>query len=218
MNTNTKDWQKVIDDAKTRSDASVQQEELNQAMAGVDKNIDVKSMDSDEEDHNLTFTEREELTAKLTAAEKLADKYWSDFLRLKADMENFQRRAERDIANAHKYSVEKIAAELLPIIDNLERCLANKPVTEASSDLAGEALNNVYTGVELTLKMFLDVLQKFAIESINPQGEVFNHQYHNAMQVREEDGVAPNTVVQVVQKGYILKDRLLRPALVIVSR
>lgn len=220
-NTNTKNWQKVVDDvaaaeAKLSVDeANAQKTAQEQTKSAGANNSTVKTLS---EDHGLTFPEHDELGDKLTAAEKLADQYWNDLLRTKAEMENFQRRAERDITNAHKYAVEKIAAELLPVVDNLERCLGSRIVSDGNNMSGNEALNNVYIGVELTLKMFLDVLQKFEIKAINPVGEAFNHQYHNAMQVREDADTVSNTVLQVVQKGYILKDRLLRPAMVIVAK
>lgn len=217
--TNTKNWQKVVDDiAVAEAKQSVDEANAQETIQEQTEVADANNNTTLPEDHGLTFPEHDELGDKLTAAEKLANQYWNDLLRTKAEMENFQRRAERDITNAHKYAVEKIAAELLPVVDNLERCLENRVTSVESNRSDNGALNSVYTGVELTLKMFLDVLQKFEIKAINPVGEAFNHQYHNAMQVREDANVASNTVLQVVQKGYILKDRLLRPAMVIVSK
>jgi molecular chaperone GrpE len=167
-------------------------------------------------DYVLAHPSYKQLEDKLTVAEQLAHQHWDNFLRTKAEMENFQRRAERDITNAHKYSLEKIALELLSIVDNLERCVESKPVELAEG--AATALKDMYVGVELTLKMFVDVLSKFEIRPVNPTiGDSFNHDYHTAMTVREEIGAKPNSIVQVMQKGYMLKDRLLRPALVIVA-
>jgi molecular chaperone GrpE len=152
------------------------------------------------------------LENKLTATEVELNKVRSDWLRMQAEMANILRRSERDVANAHKYGMEKFALELLPIIDNLERSL------EVQIPEANDAIKNLYTGIELTLKMFLAVLKKFAIDQLNPVGEAFNPTYHTAMTVQEKPGVKPNTVLQVLQKGYLLKDRLLRPAAVIVSK
>lgn len=163
------------------------------------------------DNHKLQYDSYEVLEKKLTEAEERASKYWNEVLHARADMANLQKRAERDIANAHKYAIEKMASELLVVVDNLERCLENKVS-------ANEALNNVYVGVELTLKMFLELLQKFDIKQVNPLGENFNPEYHTAMMVRDEAQAKPNSVLQVVQKGYILKDRLLRPALVVVAK
>lgn len=168
--------------------------------------------------HVLEHPRYIELQQKLTITEQLADKYKNEYLQARADAENFQRRAERDISNAHKYAVEKIAFELLAVVDNLERCLENKVEISQGNAEIGTAINSVYVGVELTLKMFLDVLQKFGVKPLYPLQENFNPDYHTAMQTRAEQNVKPNTVVQVVQKGYMLKDRLLRPALVIVAQ
>lgn len=175
--------------------------------------------------HVLEHPQYLELQQKLTEAEQAVSKHWQDLLMAQADLTNFQRRAERDISNAHKYSLEKMALELLVVVDNLERCLESK-VSLANLDAAtGEevsassiAVNNIYTGVELTLKMFLEVLQKFGIKQFNPLRETFDPELHTAMAVREEPGAKPNSVLQVIQKGYMLKDRLLRPALVIVAQ
>lgn len=168
--------------------------------------------------HVLEHPKYVELAQKLTEAEQLAHKNWNDALKVQAEMQNFQRRIERDVANAHKYAIEKIAFELLTVVDNLERCLESKIVASDGGDVTNGVLNNVYVGVELTLKMFLDVLHKFDVKQINPVQENFSPDYHTAMAVREDANVKPNTVLQVIQKGYMLKDRLLRPALVVVSK
>jgi molecular chaperone GrpE len=124
-------------------------------------------------------------------------------------MANVQKRADKDVANAHRYALEKFAGELLVVVDNLERSLTIK--IEDNS-----ALKDMYVGVELTLKMFLDVLQKFGVTPINPQGEAFDPAFHTAMMT--EESAMPNVVLKVIQKGYVLKDRLLRPALVVVAK
>jgi len=222
MSENTKNWQEIIDKAEVEAKSAeanakkTEQENITDNLANAAKPVS--------EDHSLISEEQDELAIKLAAAEALSKKYWNDLLLHKADTENFRRRMERDLSNAHKYAVEKIALELLHVVDNLERCLESRAAVgvngneSESATVGNEALNNVYVGVELTLKMFVDVLQKFEIKAINPVGEIFNHQSHNAMQVCEDASVAPNTVLQVVQKGYTLKDRLLRPAMVIVSK
>lgn len=162
------------------------------------------------QEQKIEYVTPEELEQKLTTAEKTVEHCRNEVLRAKAEADNFRRRAERDIANAHKYALEKMAFELLPVVDNLERCLENK------APIDSDALKNIYMGVELTLKAFLEVLQKFEIKQLNPVGEVFNPEQHTAMMTKEDPSVKPNTVLQVMQKGYILKDRLLRPAMVVV--
>lgn len=150
------------------------------------------------------------LEEQLTLAENKANEYWDKLLRSQAEIENLQRRNERDIANAHKYGVEKFAREMLAIVDNLERSLTVKQEENA-------ALKDFYVGVELTLKLFLETLQKFGIKPINPLNEAFNPEQHTAISVRENETLPPNTVSEVIQKGYWLNDRLLRPAMVIVT-
>lgn len=162
------------------------------------------------EDHpGLEHPSYEVLETKLTEMETKANDYWNEVLRLKAEIANIQRRADKDVANAHRYALEKFVDDLLPVVDNLERSLLIKIEDNG-------ALKDMYVGIELTLKIFLDVLQKFGVTQINPQGEVFNPAFHTA--ISTEPGATPNVVLKVIQKGYLLKDRLLRPALVIVSQ
>ena len=156
-------------------------------------------------DHNP-----EELHALLTDARNKADDHWNQCLRLQADIENLRKRNERDLANAHKFALEKFANELLPVKDSLEMGLL---AAEDNADVA-----RLKEGSELTLKLLASALEKFNIKEINALNEVFNPEYHEAMSMQERDDVAPNTVVTVVQKGYLLNDRLLRPAMVIVSK
>lgn len=152
----------------------------------------------------------EELHALLTDARSKADQHWDQCLRLQADMENLRKRNERDLANAHKFALEKFANALLPVKDSLEMGLL---AAVENADVA-----RLVEGSELTLKMFTSAMEKFNINEINPLNEKFNPEYHEAMSMQERDDVEPNTVVTVVQKGYTLNDRLIRPAMVIVSR
>ena len=152
----------------------------------------------------------EELHALLTDARSKADQHWDQCLRLQADMENLRKRNERDLANAHKFALEKFADALLPVKDSLEMGLL---AAVENADVA-----RLVEGSELTLKMFTSAMEKYNINEINPLNEKFNPEYHEAMSMQERDDVAPNTVVTVVQKGYTLNDRLIRPAMVIVSR
>lgn len=129
-------------------------------------------------------------------------------LRVQAEMENVRRRAARDVENASKYALEKFARDLLGVVDNLERALA-QPAE------AGSALRE---GVELTLQSLVSTLERFGISQLNPQGQVFNPEQHEAMSIIEQSDAEPNTVVNVLQKGFLLNGRLLRPAMVIVSK
>ena len=151
-----------------------------------------------------------DLQALLTDARSKADEHWEQCLRLQAELENLRKRAERDLAQAHKFALEKFAAELLPVRDSLEMGVA---AAEESASVA-----HLREGSELTLKLLTSALEKFKIKEINPLNEKFNPEYHEAMSMQERADVPPNTVVTVVQKGYLLNDRLIRPAMVIVSR
>ena len=152
-----------------------------------------------------------ELHALLEDARGKADEHWDQCLRLQADMDNLRKRAERDVANAHKFALERFAAELLPVRDSLEMGLAAFAAEGADPEKLRE-------GVELTLQMLTSAMGKYEIREVNPQDERFNPDFHQAMSLQERDDVEPNTVVTVVQKGYLLNERLLRPAMVIVSK
>lgn len=149
----------------------------------------------------------DDLAARLAAAEAKAAEHYDAFLRARADAENVRRRAQEDIAKAHKYSVESFATELLPVRDSLEAALA----TESASP---EALRS---GVELTLKQLAAVFDKSNLREINPVGEKFDPHRHQAISMLPSEK-EPNTVINVLQKGWLLADRVIRPALVTVAR
>jgi len=132
-------------------------------------------------------------------------------LRAQADAQNVTRRAEQDVEKARKYALERFCSELLPVVDNLERALE----ATVGDD---EIVKPIAEGVELTLKSFQDALKKFNIEAVDPQGEPFDPQLHQAMSMVENGEVEPNTVIAVMQKGYTLNGRLVRPAMVMVSK
>ncbi|MEM6544468.1 MAG: nucleotide exchange factor GrpE [Pseudomonadota bacterium] len=146
----------------------------------------------------------EELEAKLADAEERA-------LRAQAEAQNAKRRAEQDVEKARKFALERFSNELLPVVDNLERA------AEAAK-AAGDDASAITEGVQLTLKSFVDVLTKFGIEVIDPVGEPFDPQQHQAMSMIENPDAEPNTVLDVMQKGYLLNGRLVRPAMVLVSK
>lgn len=140
----------------------------------------------------------------------LAEKQ-NEILRLHAEIQNTRRRSEQDVEKAHKYGQEKLISELLPVIDNLERALQ-----AATGD--DEQVVALREGVELTLKSFIDCLKKSNVEALDPTGEPFDPQFHQAMSMVESDTAEPNSVVAVMQKGYALHGRVLRPAMVMVSK
>ncbi|TLX47707.1 nucleotide exchange factor GrpE [Pseudoalteromonas phenolica] len=151
------------------------------------------------------------LYAELEAAKQTITDQKDSVVRAAADVENIRRRAAQDVEKAHKFALEKFANELLPVIDNLHRAIE-------FSDKENETLKPVLEGVEMTLKSFEDAVAKFGVETVNPQGEVFNPDFHQAMSIQPSNDVAPNTVLAVMQKGYTLNGRLLRPAMVMVSK
>lgn len=151
-----------------------------------------------------------EQAAEPTLEDQLQDSR-EQVLRIQAEMQNVRRRAERDVANAHKFALEKFAGELLPAVDNLERALAVIAVDDDSQTAVRE-------GLELTLKSFVDVLGKFGVEAVNPVGEPFDPEFAQAMAQVPNPEMEPNTVMEVFQKGYTLSGRLVRPAMVVVSK
>ncbi len=157
-------------------------------------------------------TDAAELMSMLEDARNKADENWNRCLRLQADVENLRKRNQRDLESAHKYALEKFAMELLPVRDGLEMGI------DAAN--AGDSVDpaKLLEGTEMTLNMFSAAMEKFGLVQVNPEGEAFNPEFHQAMSMQERDDVAPNTVVTVVQKGYVLNERLLRPAMVIVSK
>lgn len=155
---------------------------------------------------------RDERIAELEAQLKEVQQRERDgLLRAKAEVENIRRRTELDIEKAHKFALEKFSGELLPVIDNLERAL--DLADKSNSELAG-----LIEGVELTLKSLLDAVRKFGMEVVSDIHVPFNPEQHQAMTMMESDELEPNHVMMVMQKGYMLNGRLLRPAMVAVSK
>jgi molecular chaperone GrpE len=133
-------------------------------------------------------------------------------LRAQAEVQNMRRRCEQDVEKAHKFALERFSSDLLGVVDNLERALAAVPAEQ------GEQVKALCEGVELTLKGFLEVLGKYQIQPIAPQGEPFDPQQHQAVASVPSPQVEPNTVIDVMQKGYLLNGRVIRPAMVVVSK
>ena len=132
-------------------------------------------------------------------------------LRSQAEAQNARRRAEQDIEKAHKFGLEKMVNDLLPVVDNLERALA-------TIDLENEELKPIAEGIQLTLKSFIDSLARHQVIAVDPQGEPFDPQLHQAVSVVPNPDVEPNSVINVFQKGYTLHGRLVRPAMVVVAK
>lgn len=135
-------------------------------------------------------------------------------LRAQAEMQNVRRRAELDVEKAHKFSLEKFVRELLPVVDSLEKAVENS-VADESGD---ERVARIHEGVEMTLGMLVSTLEKFGAQQVNPLGAPFDPQQHEAMSMVDAPDAEPNSVVAVMQKGCVLNDRLVRPAMVVVAR
>ncbi|QMU61259.1 MAG: nucleotide exchange factor GrpE [Gammaproteobacteria bacterium] len=150
----------------------------------------------------------QELDQQLEDAQQQAAEYHDKMLRMQAEMENLRKRTERDVSNAHKYAVEKFANELLQVKDSLELGLSTEDIN----------IEKLQEGTELTLKMLCNSFEKFSLEEVNPVGEAFDPNLHEAMTMQESADHKPNTVLTVVQKGYTLHGRLIRPAMVIVAK
>lgn len=153
----------------------------------------------------------DDLLKQLEQARAKADENWDLLLRARAEQENLRRRHERELENAHKFALDNFVRELVPVWESLELGLNHAQGAHADADKLRE-------GNELTLKILRDVMKKFGVEQLNPEGEPFNPDFHQAMAVQPRADLPPNQVAVVVQKGYSLHGRLVKPAMVIVSR
>lgn len=168
---------------------------------------------TDQEEAEVSLVEHDTLEAlqdQLETALAKAEENWNLYLGARAETENIRKRAERDLQNAHKFALEKFIDELLPVKDSLEMGVA------AASETVD--INKLREGSELTLRMLSTALEKFGVQEINPVGAKFNPELHEAMAMQPSEQAEPNTVLQVIQKGYVLNDRLIRPAMVIVAQ
>lgn len=156
--------------------------------------------------------QEQDVSEELAQAKAEATENWEKVLRLQAEMENLRRRSAQDVEKAHKFALDKFVNDLLPVKDSLEMGIDAGKATELAE------VEKILEGVELTLKMLEDVLGKHGVETVNPEGEKFDPQHHQAMSIQDSDEHDPNTVMTVMQKGYKLNDRLVRPAMVVVSK
>jgi molecular chaperone GrpE len=177
------------------------------------QNVSAEDAQEVSEEQALTVDEMriQELEAALAASEATVAGQKDSVLRAKADMENAKRRADAEVDKARKFALERFAGDLLPVIDNLERAIQ-------TGDAENEAVKPILEGVELTHKSFISTIEKFGLKVIDPQGETFNPTLHQAMSMQESSDFPPNTVMAVMQKGFELNGRLLRPAMVMVTR
>ncbi len=178
----------------------------------VDKTAEAEQTEAEKIDQE-TIEEliTEQQSGEIEALQQQVTEANDQVLRIQAEMQNVRRRAERDVENAHKYALDKFTADLLPVVDNLERALG-------TIDVDDETHKAVATGVELTLKSLLDVLARFKIDVVDPAGQPFDADLHQAVSMVPNPDLEPNTVMDVFQKGYTLNGRLVRPAMVVVSK
>jgi len=203
----------VVDTGATDAEA---EDEENAGEAGEEG--DKGEIDKEqEEDEGVPEAEAEEeaptvesLSCALSEAETKVAQLQDQALRAKADVENMRRRAARDVENAHKYALERMTGELLPVLDSLEKAVESATLAK-DADAIGE-------GLELSLKMFLSVLNKVGIVQLDPLGEPFDPQFHEAIAMVENPDGEPNSVMEVIQRGYSLNGRLVRAAKVVVVK
>jgi len=199
-------------------DQAVEEEVTAQASeetANTATSADNAGVASEEVSDELAALEAEELIAHIRKAQAKADENWDVALRTKAEMENVRRRTEKEVSNARKFGIEKMINEILPVKDSMEMGL--KAAVEM--DIEDEAVHKIREGMELTLKMMNDALDKIGVTEVAPQeGDVFSAEFHQAMSMQEIPGKKSNTIVAVMQKGYLLNERLIRPAMVMVAK
>lgn len=192
----------------------IKEEELQQEVVGQDAEVVGTDADIDWNEQ-AEVDEKESQIAQLEAAllssEAKIQEQKDSVLRAKAEVENMRRRSEQEIDKARKYALSRFAEELLPVLDNLER-------TIQAADAENEVVKPLVEGVDLTHKTFIGVVEKFGLKEINPEGETFNPELHQAMSIQESPDHEPNTVMFVMQKGYELNGRVIRPAMVMVSK
>lgn len=193
-----------------QSEVQDQVEEIIQEQLEDSHKDEAKLEDAHKNEEKLESPEKnaDSLEAQLEQAQAKASENWDQFIRAKAEMDNLRRRSVKDLESAHKFGIEKFVTELLPVLDSMVMGLA---VEDASAESLRE-------GMELTMNMLEKMMEKLGIEEIDPLNEKFDVAKHQAMTTQPSAEVEPNTVLAVMQKGYSLNERLIRPAMVIVSR
>lgn len=181
-------------------------EETEEKFESDDQDSPVAEQPADEADSDDLTLEQE-----LEQSQAKVKEYWEQTMRLRAEMENYRKRAARDVENAHKYGLKGFIEELLPVVDSMEMGL-NAATGENAT------LDSIREGSELTMQMFIQVLEKQGLNQIDPLGEKFDPEQHQAISMVDDETAESNTVIKVMQKGFSLNDRLVRPAMVMVSK
>lgn len=194
-----------------KSKSEEQQKQETKVESAEDQILDAaEQVDVANEDFESEF-DLDSLQQEVTALRAEVQVEREKALRVAAEAENVRRRAAQEVEKARNFALEKFAGELLAVIDNLERALQ-------AIDREDSAQASLAEGIDMTHKGFIQTIEKFGLEVINPEGQPFNPQQHEAMGMQENADLPPNTVMHVMQKGYLLNGRLLRPAMVMVSR
>ncbi|USD65831.1 nucleotide exchange factor GrpE [Vibrio sp. SCSIO 43136] len=197
--------EKKVSEEELKDQQTTEEQEAEVEAVGTDADIDWNDA-QDESEAKIA-----ELEAALVAKDAQVKEANDTVLRAKAEVDNMRRRTEQEVEKARKFALERFAGELLPVIDNLERAMQ-------SADKENEVVAPILEGVELTHKTFVDTVAKFGLKEINPEGEAFNPEYHQAMSIQESPDHEANTVMMVMQKGYELNGRVVRPAMVMVAK
>ena len=153
----------------------------------------------------------ESVEEQLEKAQATVQEYWDQIMRLRAEIENNHKRAQRDIENAHKYALKQFVENLLPVIDSME-------MGQTAAVAENATLDSIREGSELTMNMFVQVLERSGLEQIDPIGEKFDPEKHQAISMVESADVESNHIIEVMQKGFLLNERLIRPAMVVVAK
>ncbi|TDJ26856.1 MAG: nucleotide exchange factor GrpE [Gammaproteobacteria bacterium] len=168
-----------------------------------------KPVDQDVKNEDEVIESNIEL--ELQQAQEKNEDYWDQIMRLKADIENNRKRSDRDIENAHKYALRNFIEALLPIVDSME-------MGQVAAHAEKASLESIREGVDLIMNMFVQVLENQGLVKFDPKGETFDPDQHQAISMVEDKKAKSNTIISVVQKGFILNDRLVRPAMVVVAK
>ncbi|MBL7003909.1 MAG: nucleotide exchange factor GrpE, partial [Gammaproteobacteria bacterium] len=172
-----------------------------------------EAIDEDHSEESINEEQSEEVTEESSTEQELIDaqlkikEYWDQIVRLNAEMENHRKRAQRDVENAHKYAVKNFSEALLPVCDSMEMGIV-------ASEAENSNIDSIKEGMQMTLSMFIQMMEKNGIKAIDPVNEKFDPEQHQAMSMQESADHESNTVIAVMQKGYMLNDRLVRPAMV----
>ncbi len=197
---------------------NVHEEQVSKEKEGMESVMNESQDQVKSEDAQAEFDAQAELVQALARVDELEKQLQQSqktereaMIRAQAEIENIRRRTQQDVEKAHKFALEKFSNELLPVLDNLERALS-------AADHENEQMKPMIEGLELTLKSFLDAVRKFGIEVVEEKNVAFNPEVHQAMTLIDSPEHEANHVVDVMQKGYTLNGRLLRPAMVVVSK